>query len=146
MPSLLPESRTIATLTSISFHSQNGNTGNSSTGTTAILNCVADDTLWVTFTDTFHGTSSTATKILDATTGGPPTGALGESVFDTATVTGSPSAPTPTGTVTYEFFTNGSGSGTPASPEIVTLNADGTVPNSTPTGPLAAGAYSFLAL
>src|SRR5437879_7593514 len=48
-----------------------------------------------------QGKSSTATTILDST-GGPVTGALGEQVYDTATVTGTPF--TPTGTVTYEFF------------------------------------------
>src|SRR5262249_22028185 len=107
------------TLTGISIHSLNGNTGNSSSWTTAILNCVANDTLWVTFTDTFHGTSTTATTILDAG-GGPITGAPGESVVDTATVTGSPAAFTPTGTVTYQFFTTIDGTG-PHTDQTVTL-------------------------
>jgi hypothetical protein len=93
-----------------------------------------------------QGSSSTATAILDAATSQPPSGALGESVFDTATVTGSPTAFTPTGTVTYEFFTNDTGSGSPASTEMVTLNPDGTVPDSGVHGPLAAGAYSFIAV
>ena len=93
-----------------------------------------------------QGSSATATEILDATTGQPPSGVLGESVFDTATVTGTPAAFAPTGTVTYEFFSNGTGTGTPVSTETVTLNADGTVPNSAAHGPLAAGAYSFIAI
>ena len=92
------------------------------------------------------GASSTATTILDATTGQLPSGVLGESVFDTATVTGTPAAFAPTGTVTYEFFANGTGAGAPVSTETVTLNADGTVPNSAAHGPLAAGAYSFIAI
>ncbi len=93
-----------------------------------------------------QGTSSTATAILDAATSQPPNGVLGESVFDTATVTGTPAAFTPTGTVTYQFFTNGTGTGTPATTQMVTLNANGTVPSSEVKGPLAAGAYSFIAV
>ena len=46
-----------------------------------------------------QGSASTDTTIVDALTLGPPTGVAGESVVDTATVTGSPF--TPTGTVTY---------------------------------------------
>ena len=42
-----------------------------------------------------------STAILDST-GGAVTGALGEKVYDTATVTGTPF--TPTGTVTYYFY------------------------------------------
>ncbi len=91
-----------------------------------------------------RGSTGTATAILDAATSAPPSGVLGESVFDTATVAGTPAAFTPTGTVTYEFFTNGTGSGTPASTQTVTLNANGTVPDSAVRGPLAAGAYSFI--
>src|SRR5262249_24790949 len=88
------------TLTGISISSRLGTPGNSSSGNTAILNCVQGDTLWVTFTDTFRGTSSTATEIMAAPGDGTPTGTPGESVFDTATVTGIPAAFTPTGTVT----------------------------------------------
>jgi hypothetical protein len=91
-----------------------------------------------------QGSTNTATAILDAITHQPPSGLLGESVLDTATVSGN--AFTPTGTVTYEFFTNGSASGTPASTQTVTLNPDGTVPHSAIHGPLAAGAYSFIAV
>src|SRR5262249_5476409 len=46
------------------------------------------------------GSSTTTTAILVAA-GGPPSGELGGSVFDTATVTGSPAAFPPSGTVTY---------------------------------------------
>ena len=53
-----------------------------------------------------QGTVSVSTTIFDST-GGPVTGALGEQVYDTATVTGT-LAFTPTGTVTYEFFYNAS--------------------------------------
>jgi hypothetical protein len=84
--------------------------------------------------------------IQDAATGGTPTGIPGESVTDTATVTGSLPNFTPTGTVTYELFTNDTGSGTPISVETVNLNADGTVPNSATTAPLVAGSYSVIAI
>jgi uncharacterized repeat protein (TIGR01451 family) len=90
------------------------------------------------------GSSNTETVILDAATNQAPTGGPGVSVYDTATVTGSPFVPT--GTLTYEFFTNGNASGPPASMQTVKLNPDGTVPNSAVHGPLNAGAYSFLAV
>jgi hypothetical protein len=70
----------------------------------------------------------------------------GTSVYDTATVTGSAAAITPTGTVTYNFYPNSTGTGTPSSTQMVTLNANGTVPNSPPTGTLAAGSYSYVAV
>src|SRR5579859_4338165 len=89
-----------------------------------------------------QGNSSIST-IIDVTGDGPAGASvgLGTSVTDTATVTGSPF--TPTGTVTYTFsgselqfltapasFTvNGSGA-TETWTETVTLNANGTVPNS----------------
>jgi hypothetical protein len=90
-----------------------------------------------------QGSTTTATEIRNST-GGTPTGVPGESVFDTATVTGSMAAFTPTGTVTYGFFTNGTGKGTPAATQTVTLNANGTVPDSAVHGLLTAGAYSFI--
>ena len=48
------------------------------------------------------GTRAVSTAIDDAG-GGTVTGVLGESVNDTATVTGTPGF-TPTGTVTYDFY------------------------------------------
>jgi len=87
-----------------------------------------------------QGSSSLSTAIYDSG-GGSVTGALGEQVYDTATVTGAPF--TPTGTVTYEFFTIGTGSGTPSSTQTVTL-VNGTVPNSALTAGLTAGSYSYI--
>src|SRR5262249_59121111 len=69
-------------------------------------------------------------------------GELGESVHDTATVTGTPF--TPTGTVTYEFFMTLDGTGAHTD-QTVTLVA-GAVPNSADTAALAAGAYSYVAV
>jgi hypothetical protein len=50
-----------------------------------------------------------------------------------------------TGEVTYRFFTTIDGTG-PHADQTVTLNPDGTVPKSALRGPLAAGAYSFVAV
>jgi hypothetical protein len=86
------------------------------------------------------GSSSVSTAIYDSG-GGAVTGALGEKVYDTATVSGTPF--TPTGTVTYEFFTTLNGTG-PQTDQTVTLNANGTVPNSAVTAALMAGSYSYI--
>src|SRR6202795_2886411 len=89
-----------------------------------------------------QGSSSVSTAIFDST-GGAVTSVLGESVYDTATVTGSPC--TPSGTVTYEFFTTINGTGSHVD-QTVTLNANGTVPNSAVTAALMAGSYSYIAV
>ena len=93
-----------------------------------------------------QGTSITSTVIVDSShapiTSPAP---LGETISDTATVAGTPAAFTPTGTVTYQFFTTIDGTG-PHTDEVITLNPDGSVPDSAPHGPLAAGAFSFIAV
>ncbi len=93
-----------------------------------------------------QGTSSSSTVIVNSSqqrvTSPVP---LGTTVGDTATVAGSSPSFTPTGTLTYEFFTTMDGTG-PHTDEVVTLNPDGTVPSSSLHGPLAAGAYSFVAV
>src|SRR5262249_43512935 len=57
---------------------------------------------------------------------------LGSTVYDTATLTVTPSpAPfVPTGTVTYEFFSTIDCTGPHPHDEVLPLNANGTVPNS----------------
>src|SRR5208337_2866506 len=75
--------------------------------------------------------------------GGAVTDTLGEQVYDTATVTGTSGGPTPTGTVTYQFYTTLNGTG-PHTDQTVTLNANGTVPNSATTAALMAGSYSYI--
>ena len=93
-----------------------------------------------------QGSSSTATAIKDATGGDGDPVPLGESVHDTATVTGTPSGFTPTGTVTYKFYhAPFDGTGTPITTQTVTLS-DGTVPDSAATAALAAGSYSYIAV
>jgi uncharacterized repeat protein (TIGR01451 family) len=69
--------------------------------------------------------------------------ANGSNVYDTATLGNLVNGETPTGQVQYTFFANGDCSGTGTSAGLVTLNADGSVPNSETEGPLAAGDYSF---
>jgi Bacterial Ig-like domain (group 3) len=93
------------------------------------------------------GTPTTATAIMNAAGNTPVTGPLpaGSSVFDTATVSGVAGV-TPTGMLTYTFFTNGTCTAPGGPPATVTLNANGTVPNSATHGPLAAGSYSFQAV
>jgi hypothetical protein len=87
-----------------------------------------------------------ATALYTSTSVSIPVGSsvsLGTPVHDTAGEMGTINGFTPTGTVTYTFFTNGlcSGSGTS---QTVTLT-NGLITNSTGTGPLAAGSYSFRA-
>jgi hypothetical protein len=64
----------------------------------------------------------------------------GTSVFDSASVSGQVGGKAITGTVTYHFFTTVDCTGT-SSAELVPLGAP-----SSPTGPLAAGSYSFEAV
>ena len=90
-----------------------------------------------------QGSSSVSTTILDSG-GGAVTDVLGEQVYDTATVSGTPF--TPTGTVTYYFYTTASpvyGTTTPSSTQTVTLSG-GSVPNSSTTAMLTAGSYAFI--
>ena len=92
------------------------------------------------------GTSGVSTTIDSACTNKPISGtqAPGTSVYDTATVTGTPF--TPTGTVTYDFYNTASpvyGTTTPASTQTVTLSS-GSVPNSAASAALTAGSYSFI--
>jgi hypothetical protein len=90
--------------------------------------------------------ATTKTNVIDSTTGHAwgSTETTGASAYDTATVTISDSS-TPSGTVTYSFFRNDTCAGTPSATDMVTLNADGTVPSSSTEGPLAAGSYAFQA-
>jgi len=65
------------------------------------------------------------------------------SVSDTASIGDQVSGFTPSGTVTYDFYASASCSGTPTA-TTVTLNGDGSVPNSA-SQILAAGSYSYSA-
>lgn len=93
-----------------------------------------------------RATSSTATIVDDAGSNANWSGSetTGSQAYDTATVSGTAGV-SPTGTVTYNFFTDGGCSGPAASTEVVTLAADGSVPNSPTTAELGAGNDSFQA-
>ena len=69
----------------------------------------------------------------------------GSRAFASSVVTQSGSI-TAAGTVAYSFYANDSCTDTPTTTSTVTLNDDGTVPDSTRTGPLAAGSYSYEAV
>lgn len=88
--------------------------------------------------------STAATTVMDSGTNTPWSGSEtpGSAAYDTMTLTGDGVA-TPTGTVTYSFFTNGTCSTPANSTDPVSIGADGTVPASSPTGPLGGGSYSF---
>ena len=95
------------------------------------LTVIRVPTVSSTVTDPATGSAWAGTEVTGAT------------AQDTATVTGS--TITPSGTVTYALYPNGSCSGTPTSTETKTLANDGSVPDSTGTGPLNAGSYSYQA-
>jgi hypothetical protein len=94
-----------------------------------------------------QGNTSTATALKNAADESPIADgslvALGTSVHDTATVSGSPF--TPTGTVTYRFYVAKDCGGLAVSEQTVTLNADGSVPASAATPALHPGDYGFIA-
>ncbi len=93
--------------------------------------------------------TSISTAVYDATTtqawsaNGEPGS---DGAYDTATLTGAPYNHFPVdGSVTYDLYANGTCSNTPASTQTVNVNSDGTVPNSSSTGTLSPGSYSFQA-
>src|SRR5262249_41880162 len=85
----------------------------------------------------------TATVIKDATTNGAPTGVLGETVYDTATVSSTPF--TPTRTVPYHIHKT-INSTRPHTDQIVALNSNGTVPTSAVSAAFLHGSYPFVAV
>ena len=90
--------------------------------------------------------ASSGTVVEDAARAprGAGTRTTGASAYDTATVISAAGGITPTGTVTYSFFDNATCTGPAATTQTVTLSG-GAVPNSSATGALAAGSYSFQA-
>ena len=93
--------------------------------------------------------TTVTSHIINDATGQAPSGTelAGSSFHDTAVVTATiPFAESiPSGTVNYHFFNTGDCSGA-FTDQQVTLNGDGTVPSSAPTGPLAGGSSSYRAL
>lgn len=93
--------------------------------------------------------TAVVTTTIHDSTGSITTAVLGESVYDTTSLT--PSLPTiiPTGSVTYNFYSTLSpvyGVTPTISSETVTLNSDGSVPASSFTAPLGAGSYAYIAV
>jgi hypothetical protein len=107
-------------------------------------NCIS-----ITVASVSGGTSAITTEVHDAdhndiTNSSVP---LGSVVHDKATVT-TTGNPIPTGsTVTFQFFTNGECSGDPSSEDTVALDGGSFSASveSSATGPLAAGSYSYKA-
>ena len=96
------------------------------------------------FTLSAQATSSTTTTVFDQSTNAQWSSSelVGASAYDTATVTGVTGV-IPTGTVTYSLFDDANCTNSPTTTDQVTVAGDGSVPNSTPTGALGAGNYSF---
>jgi hypothetical protein len=109
-------------LSSIAFFSEFNNTGNSSSGSTAILNCNGDDTLWLTYTDQVTATSLVTT----ANPNGTITLGTGTQTLKDSAVLSGGSNPQGTITFTLKYGT------TTVDTEPVPVNGDGTY--STPTG------------
>ncbi len=89
--------------------------------------------------------TATRTVVDDAATNQPWSGqeVAGASAYDTATIS-THSGTAPTGTVTYTLYSGScSGSGKLIGTDTVTLNPAGTVPSSSPSGPLPAGSYCY---
>jgi hypothetical protein len=89
--------------------------------------------------------STIGTTVFDVSTGKAWSGAetTGASAEDTATIGGTITGFIPSGTVTYDYFGTGSCTGSVVATSTMTLNADGSVPASSPTGALGAGTYDF---
>jgi len=91
--------------------------------------------------------SNITTVVDDAGTSAAWSGSerTGAEAYDTATVTGVAGGPTLTGEVGYSLFANGSCTGTAITQTVVSLNSDGSVPDSGTSGELDPGGYSFQA-
>jgi hypothetical protein len=92
-------------------------------------------------------TTSTSTSVFDASTNAVWSGTetTGATAYDTASIGGVVAGFVPTGTVTYTLFTTSTSCSGSSTTQVVTLNGDGTIPNSATTAVLTAGSYSFQA-
>lgn len=93
-----------------------------------------------------QATPPVASVVKDASSGAAWSGSevTGSSAKDSASVA-AVGGFVPSGTVTYSLFSGGSCSGSAVSAESVTLGGDGSVPDSSATGALTPGSYSFQA-
>jgi uncharacterized repeat protein (TIGR01451 family) len=125
------------------YEYQTAYSGDSNYGPSSTWECASQFTVLVTAPPNPH--TATQTVVHDASTKAAWSGqeVAGASAYDTATVT-THSGTTPTGTVTYQLYSGSCPSGSPVGPaQTVTLNPDGTVPDSAPTAPLQAGSYCY---
>ena len=116
-------------------------TYNGDANNTAVTSVCADEPVIIVQATTSVATQVNLAGTTTAVTGPIP---LGSSVQDTATITHAHTL-TPTGTVTYTFYSNGDCTGSGTGAGTVTLDENGTVPDSDTQGPLAAGSRSFQA-
>src|SRR5262245_31037831 len=87
--------------------------------------------------------SSAVTTIHDAGHNAITSATVGDTVHDSAAVTGVPGGPTPTGTVTFRWFENKDCTGDGVASGAVALDASGVAHPSSSQTPLAAGDYAF---
>ena len=87
-------------------------------------------------------TPTVTTTVLNSSNQTWAGGSSGSSAHDSATVSGV-SGFTPSGSVTYSFFDNGTCTVDSNTTTDLQLLSAGVVPNSTPSGPLGAGSFSF---
>ncbi|HLO30005.1 MAG TPA: Ig-like domain repeat protein, partial [Anaerolineales bacterium] len=134
------------TLTNLVCSDPTNNTTVSLATRTATINLASSETVTCTYTDTFQkANTSTATTIHDAAHNAVTSVALGTTVHDSATVSGTGFG-TPTGSVTFTFYTTSAAcTGTSVAAGTVTLDGTGVAHPSTGQGPLTAGSYSFQA-
>ena len=92
-----------------------------------------------------QATPSISTKVFDVPTNTHWSGTetTGATAYDTASIEGTVAGFVPTGTVTYTLFSTSTSCTGPSTTQVVTLNGDGTVPNSSTTSTLGAGSYSY---
>jgi len=134
------------TLTNLVCTDPTNNTTVNLATATSTINLASNETVTCTYTDTFQkANTSTATTIHDTADNAVTSVALGTTVHDSATVSGTGFG-TPTGSVTFTFYTtNDQCTGTSVGAGTVTLDASGVAHPSTNQGPLTAGSYSFQA-
>jgi uncharacterized repeat protein (TIGR01451 family) len=139
----VPASSVTAPLQPGLYEYQTSYSGDSNFRSSSTNECAGQFTVLTTPPPNTH--TSTQTVVYDASTKAAWSGQerAGAAAYDTATVTGH-SGVTPTGTVTYQLYQGSCTSGTAyGAADTVSLNPDGTVPNSSPSGPLMAGSYCY---
>src|SRR5262245_3114784 len=118
-------------------------TFNGSIATATVASGVTPTNATCTFNDGGKAAGSAVTTIHDAGDNGDTSATVGDTVHDSAAVTGVPGGPTPTGTVTFRWFENKDCTGDGVASGAVALDASGVAHPSSSQTPLAAGDYAF---